>query len=98
MDRFITATLYYERIPIKFIVTSRAMKDFIDNEILFYRIKLKGHDREIFSNFIGEITKEVREKIKNDVYTYGISHYRGIPIEVDDTYNGFGLISKPWGE
>ncbi|MGE3267174.1 MAG: hypothetical protein AB7P40_00405 [Chloroflexota bacterium] len=42
------------------------------------------------------ITAEAIRTMKALVRAHGISHYRGVPVVIDDTDPGFTLYSHPW--
>lgn len=44
------------------------------------------------------ITKEASQEMRMLVRAHGISHYRGVPVVIDDTNPGLTLYSRPWGE
>lgn len=55
-------------------------------------------ERETVSGAVREITRRATEAMRVEVQQCGVTHYRNIPIEIDDTQDGFCVEWKPWGE
>lgn len=113
-DRLLVMTVMADRTPTRFVATSSFMTAAIDQLFTFDRERCHGHRANLQTvylahhptplapvedgRFAHEITAESVRAMRAEAKRLGLSHYRGIPIVVDDGQTGVGLESRPWGE